>query len=143
MPSIDIGLILDRLHALGLATGTRDGELVVDVGELTYWFRVDTPENRVVVTTAHPRILRGRVETLAGELLAGALNTIPGSGEVSLLPDVGILAVTFELSAAAPVAAVELDEFILQTLSTGVVIAERISAEIEPLIRRVEGVAGP
>ena len=139
---IDMGRILDRLHALGFGTGTRDGELVVIVGELTYWFRGNESGDRLTVTTAHPRVLRGRTETLAGELLAGALNALPGPGEVSLLPDVGILTVTFGLPIRESVPVADLDEFILETLSTGVVVVERISAELEPLIGRVGEATG-
>ncbi|MBI8999489.1 hypothetical protein M0E87_01390 [Corynebacterium sp. CCM 9185] len=133
-----IGVIRDRLHALGFGTGTRDGELIVIVGELTYWFKVCKPGDRLTVTTAYPRPLQGRTETLAGELLSAALNGIPGPGKVSLLPDVGILTVTFDFPLGAPIPAEELDEFILEALSTGVIVAERISAELDPLIRRVE-----
>ncbi|MCK7660941.1 hypothetical protein JIM95_005985 [Corynebacterium sp. CCM 8835] len=141
-PAMDMRFIRERLHALGFGTGTRDGELIVIVGDLTYWFRMDGPGSRLTVTTAHPRVLRGRTETLAGEMLATALNTIPGPGEVSFLPDVGILAVTFDLPVREPVTAVELDEFIMETLSIGVVVAERISAELQPLIRRVGDLTG-
>ena len=141
-PPIEKALIRARLHALGFDTDTRDGELIAVIGDLTHWFRVDTPGSRLTVTTAHPRVLRGRAEALAGELLATALNALPGPGEVTFLPDVGILTVNFEFVSGHPVPVGELDEFILETLSTAVIVVERISTEIEVLIQCVEGVAG-
>ena len=141
-PPIDKALIREQLHALGFGTDTRDGELIAVIGDLTHWFRVDTPGNRLTVTTAHPRVLRGRAATLAGELLATALNTLPGPGEVTFLPDVGILTVNFGFASCHPVPVEELDEFLLETLSTAVIVVERISTEIDALIERVEGVTG-
>ncbi|MCK7637518.1 hypothetical protein [Corynebacterium pygosceleis] len=130
-----------RLLALGLESGTRDGELIVTVENLTFWFRTGT-DSSLTVTTAHPRVLGGENEITAGEILASALNTVSGNGRVVLLPDVGLLTVSFDLDGTAQATAGALDEFILSSLSRGVVTEARIREELDPLILRVAELTG-
>ena len=136
--TVDRDTIRERLRHLGVESGTRDGELIVVIEDLTFWIDIDSFDSALRMTTAHPRVLRGESEMLAGQLLASALNTVPDQGVVDLLPDVGILTVSFELAYHGNVELAVVDDFIVQSLSAGVVMNGRMGDELDPLIRKVQ-----